>query len=76
MTRAKSVRVSEIPLYLLGLTLTRLVCERGGKVYRISVVRTHYHHYNISVRTRSIHKELRRERELTIVAPDEEESAA
>jgi len=28
-------------------------------VYRISVVRTHYHHYNISVRTRLPPRELR-----------------
>lgn len=59
MTNAKSTSMTEIPLYLVPQAVTRLIRERGEKVYRISVVRTHYHHYNVSVRTRSLPMELR-----------------
>jgi hypothetical protein len=46
----------------------RLIRTRGEKVYRTSVIRTHYHYYNISIRTRSLLRELRgREK---IPAPD------
>lgn len=58
MTHAKSTRATEIPLYLVPRAITRMIRERGEKVYRISVVRTHFHHYNISVRTRSIPREI------------------
>jgi len=59
MTNAKSMCATEIPLYLIPQAITRLIRTRGQKVYRISVVRTHYHHYNISVRTRLMPRELR-----------------
>jgi hypothetical protein len=59
MTDAKSTCAAGIPLYLIPQAITRLIRTRGEKVYRISVVRTHYHHYNISVRTRLMPRELR-----------------
>ena len=59
MTHAKSSRVTGIPLYLVPRAITRIIRERGEKVYRISVVRTQFHHYNISVRTRFIPREIR-----------------
>jgi hypothetical protein len=59
MTPPKSTRASEVPLYVIPQVITRMIRERGYMVYRISVVRTHHHHYNISVRTRSIPRELR-----------------
>ena len=59
MTNAKSTCATEVPLYLIPQAITRLIRCRGEKVYRISVVRTHYHHYNISVRTRLPPRELR-----------------
>ncbi len=59
MTKSKSMRATEIPLNLVPHAIARLIRERGEKVYRISVVRTHYHHYNISVRTRLQPRELR-----------------
>ena len=59
MTTAKSMCATGIPLYLIPQAITRLIRTRGEKVYRISVVRTHYHHYNISVRTRLPPRELR-----------------
>ena len=65
-----------IPLYLIPQAVTRLIRERGGKVYRISVVRTHYHHYNISVRTRSLPKELVPAREPAPEFLDEAEGVA
>ena len=58
MTKRRSTKATEIPLYLLPLAIARLIRERGEKVYRVSVKRTHYHHYNVSVRTRSLPKEL------------------
>lgn len=76
MTRAKSTRTNEIPLFLVPQAVTRLIRERGEKVYRISVKRTHYHHYNISVRTRSLPKELQPVREPAPEFFDEAEGMA
>jgi len=58
MPKSKSVTEGEIPLYLLPHVITRQICRIGDSVYRISVKRTHWHHYNISVRTKSLPKEL------------------
>ena len=58
MTKSKSVTEGEIPLYLLPRALALQINRMGDSVYRISVKRTHWHHYNISVRTRSLPKEL------------------
>ena len=58
MTRRRSRTESEIPLWLLPLALARTIREWGDALYRISVKRTHWHHYNISVRTKAIHREL------------------
>ncbi|MFZ1128488.1 hypothetical protein [Methanoregula sp.] len=58
MTKSKSVTEGEIPLYLLPRVLALHINRMGDSVYRISVKRTHWHHYNISVRTRSLPKEL------------------
>jgi len=76
MTRSKSTSMTEIPLYLIPQAVTRLIRDRGEKVYRISVARTHYYHYNISVRTRSLPKELRPVREPAPVVTDEAEGVA
>jgi hypothetical protein len=59
VTKPVSVRENDVPLYLLPQAVARLIRERGGKVYRISVKRTHWHHYNVSVRTRALPRELR-----------------
>lgn len=76
MTKAKSTRATEIPLYLLPQAIARLIRERGEKVYRISVKRTHLHHYNVSVRTRSLPRELAPVREPAPEFFDEAEGAA
>jgi hypothetical protein len=56
--------------------ITRQIRERGEMVSRVSVKRTHYHHYNISVRMRTLPKELRPVREPVPVITDEEEGVA
>jgi hypothetical protein len=58
MTPPKSTVATEVPLYLVPRVIARMIRERGEKVYRISAKRTHYHHYNISVRTRTVPREL------------------
>jgi len=59
MTKLTSVQEAEIPLWLLPQAIARLIRQQGDAVYRISVKRTHWHHYNVSVRTKRITKELR-----------------
>jgi hypothetical protein len=58
MPKSKSVTEGGIPLYLLPRAIARQIIRKGDSVYRISVKRTHWHHYNISVRTKSLPKEL------------------
>ena len=58
MVKCRSRTETEIPLYLLPLAIARRIREWGDVVYRISVVRTRWHHYNVTVRTKSIRKEL------------------
>lgn len=59
MTRRRSRTENEIPLWLLPQALVRTVREWGEGLYRISVKRTHWHHFNVTVRTRPIPKELK-----------------
>ena len=58
MTKSKMLEASEVPLYLLPKTIANQLRTFGDAVYRISVKRTHWHHYNVSVRTKSVHREL------------------
>jgi hypothetical protein len=76
MTPARSTRATEVPLYVIPHTIRQLIRDRGGKVYRISVVRTHFHHYNISVRTRSLPKELKPARLPALEISDNAEGVA
>jgi hypothetical protein len=57
MTRSLSVQAGEIPLYLIPKVIDRLIRLKDEAVYRISVVRTHWHHYNVSIRTKWIRPE-------------------
>ena len=57
MTRSLSVQAAEIPLYLIPKVIDRLIRLKGEAVYRISVVRTHWHHYNVSIRTKWVRPE-------------------
>jgi len=59
VTKKLSEQETEIPLYLIPQAVARWIRKKGGAVYRISIRRTHWHHYNVSVRTKAIRKELR-----------------
>ncbi len=59
MTPRRSKSETEVPLYLIPSVIARQIREQRGEVYRISVKRTHWHHYNITVRTKSVPRELR-----------------
>lgn len=58
MVRTLVKEVTEIPLHILPTVIARQIWNVGDRIYRISVKRTHRHHYNISVRTKLIRKEL------------------
>jgi hypothetical protein len=58
MPKSKSVTEGGIPLYLLPRAIARQINRIGDSVYRVSVKRTHWHHYNISIRTKSLPREL------------------
>jgi len=59
MTARQSATETEIPLYLIPTAIARQINMWGEEVYRISVKRIHWHHYNITVRTKSLKRELR-----------------
>ena len=48
--RRRAFDMREVPLYMLPAALRRGVKERGGKIYRAVIVRTHWNHYNIRIR--------------------------
>ena len=58
MARDRSNDETEIPLFLLPLIILKQIRKTGDRIYRISVKRTHWHHYNVSVRTKSPAREL------------------
>lgn len=76
MMKARSARENEVPLCLVPRVISRMIPGRGGKVYSIRMERTHYHHYNVPVRTRLLPKELRPVQEpVPVTAEDAEEPA-
>jgi len=48
--RRRAFVMREVPLYMLPAALRRGVKERGGKIYRAVIVRTHWNHYTIKIR--------------------------
>jgi len=58
MVRIRSNDQDEIPLFLLPRIIAEQVLKTGDRIYRISVKRTHWHHYNVSVRTKALPREL------------------
>jgi hypothetical protein len=58
MKRCRPRIESDIPLFLLPQAIAGQIRERGSTVYRISVKRTHWHYYNVTVRTKSVPREL------------------
>ncbi|MDD5189046.1 MAG: hypothetical protein PHF57_12645 [Methanoregula sp.] len=59
MTTRRSKSETDIPHYRIPSVTARQIRERGDDVYRISVKRTRWHHYLITVRTKSRYRELR-----------------
>ena len=57
--QSRSRTEAGIPLYLLPQAITKKVREWGDAVYRISVKRTHWHHFNVTVRTKPVPRELK-----------------
>ena len=49
---------TEIALHLLPFVIAQQIRKIGAKICRISVKRTHWHHYNVTVRTKAIRKEI------------------
>jgi len=58
MVRIRANDVKEIPLFLLPRIIAEQVLKTGDRIYRISVKRTHWHHFNVSVRTKALPREL------------------
>lgn len=58
MRQQRSGTGNEIPLRLLSKAVAQKVRKWGDAVYRISVKRTHWHHYNVTVRTKPVPREL------------------
>jgi hypothetical protein len=69
MTAGRSSKETTVPLYLLPRAIAYQINSMGDSVYRISVVRTHWHHYNISVRVKALPKELEPAYSTTASAP-------
>jgi hypothetical protein len=42
-----------VPLHLIPITIAQRIREKGGNLYRISVIRTEGHHYTIKCKCRS-----------------------
>ncbi len=42
-----------VPLYLIPVTIAQRIREQGEKLYRISIVRTHLHHYTVKCKCRA-----------------------
>jgi hypothetical protein len=59
MTLLRSRTENGIPLYTIPHDIAHLINERGEDVLLISRKRTLRHYYNISIRTKSLPKELR-----------------
>lgn len=57
MTWCLSCKETTVPLYLLPRAIAYQINLTGDSVYRISVKRTHWHHYTISVRVKALPKE-------------------
>ncbi len=58
MVRIRTNDAKEIPLFLLPRIIAEQILKTGDRIYRISVKRTHWHHFNVSVRTKALPREL------------------
>jgi len=58
MARIRSNDEWDIPLFVIPQIILKQIRKTGDKIYRISIKRTHWHHYNVSVRTKALPREL------------------
>jgi len=59
MTARRSATETGITLYLIPTAIARQIKLHSGVVYRVSVKRTCRHHYNITVRTKSLNRKFK-----------------
>ncbi|MCK9591296.1 MAG: hypothetical protein M0Q91_04725 [Methanoregula sp.] len=59
MTTHRSATETGITLYLIPTVIARQIKRQEAAVYRISVKRACKHHYNITVRTKSLNREFK-----------------
>ena len=69
MGRVRLNEIAGIPLFLLPHAIAQQIKKTGDRIYRISVKRTHLHHYNLSVRTKSLPRELAPGKEVVLRPP-------
>ena len=62
--------MTEIPLHLLPQAVARQVRDWGDAVHRISIRRTHWHHFNVTVRTKPVPRELMTRVSVTVSFPN------
>jgi hypothetical protein len=71
MTARRSATETEIPLYLIPTAIAHQIKLQGGAVYRISVKRICRHHYNITVRTKSLNREFKIRNDRALLLADD-----
>jgi hypothetical protein len=59
MPRRPAIIVPRIPLFLITSVVSREVKKAGEELVRIVVKKAKGHYYNVSIRTRSVNRELR-----------------
>jgi hypothetical protein len=59
MPRRAAVMTQKVPLFLISAIVKKEVKKAGEELVRIVVKKAGRHYYNVSVRTRSISRELR-----------------
>ena len=71
MTERRSATETEIPLYLIPTAIARQIKLHGEVVHRISVKRTCKHHYNITVRTKTLNREFKIRNDRALLLADD-----
>lgn len=59
MPRRAAAVLTKVPLFLVPAIIKKEVKKAGEELVRIVVKKVNRHYYNVSVRTRSINRELR-----------------
>ena len=57
--RSKTIERDDIPLFLAPHVITRRIRTHGDKLRRVFVRKIRRHFFNVSIRTRSIKRELK-----------------